>query len=289
MSGPEQRYASEEAKLRIFQLKELSPPSGLSQKILQVVTDDEVDLEEVATVIEKSPELAVRILNCANSAFYGQRGQVSSVVQAIVRVLGLPVTKALALSLTLSGSFSNRHCPGFQQERHWFLSVLTAYLARALSLRIPVDSRPDPGAAYNAGLLHDIGTLALVDLYPDLMARVFENPTLTQQRSAMIDLVGLDSQAAGGLLVRRWGLPAKLVDAITYCKDPGFSGSSFPLVALVGVSVTIAEMLYAGEGVVDLPDNRFTQLFEPEQLEAAVEQVTEHIEELRGLARLLAG
>lgn len=289
MSGPEQRQGSEEARLRIFQLKELPPPSGLSMKILQVVTDDEVDLEEVATVIEKSPELAARILKCANSAFYGQRGQVASVVQAIVRVLGLPVTKALALSLTLSGSFRNRKCPGFQEEKHWYLSVLTAHLARALSLRLPVANRPDPGAAYNAGLLHDIGTFALVDLFPDLMSLVFEKPALALQQAEMIDLVGIDSQAAGGLLARRWGLPSKLVDAIAYCKDPDFTGASFPLVALIGVSVSLAERLHSGEGLIGLPKNRFTDFFEPDQLDAVVEQVAENIEELRGLARLLVG
>ncbi len=288
MSGPEQKDASEEAELKIFKLKELSPPSGLSLKILQVVTDEGVDLEDVATVIEKSPELAGRILACANSAFYCQRGQVSSVVQAIVRVLGLSVTKSLALSLTLSSSFRNRKCRGFKEDKHWYLSVLTASLARALSLQLTADNRPDPGIAYNAGLLHDIGTLALVDLYPDLMSRVFEEPTAAQQQAAMVELVGLDSQAAGGLLARRWGLPAKLVDAITYCKSPGFTGASFPLVALVGVSAAIAERLYSGEGGLDLPDNRFSKLYQPEQLDAAVQRVSGHIEELKDLARLLA-
>lgn len=289
MAGAGDNNLSEELQRRLFRLQEIAPPSAMAQEILRLVIDEQVDLEQVAATIEKYPELTARILRCANSAYYGQRGKIYSVAEAIIRVLGLSVTKALVLSLTLESSFRARNCPGFKAENYWFSAVMTANLARNLAPLMKIGDRPDPGAAYTAGLLHNIGILALVELFPEQMSQVFAEPDGEAQRSLLLSLLGMDGQQAGAVLGRRWGLPDPLVRAIAHCRDPKLSAGDDPLLSLVKIAVGIADRLFQGTGVLDLPDAMHGGLIGIPDVEAAVGQVAERIEEMRAMAQMLAG
>ncbi len=280
---------NEELQRRLFRLQEIAPPSAMAREILDVVIDEQADLEHVAATIEKYPELAARILRCANSAYYGQRGNIYSVAEAIIRVLGLSITKALVLSLALKSSFRTRNCPGFKAERYWFFSVLTASLARSLAPLMQAEQHPDLGAAYTAGLLHNIGLLALVDLFPQQMTTVFAEPDGDAEQALMRSLLGMDAQQAGAVLCRCWGLPEPLVQAIAYCRDSEHPGDDNPLLSLLKVSVVVADRLFQGDGVLDLHDELHGGQLDPTDVEAAVAQIAERIEDLRGMAQLLAG
>jgi HD-like signal output (HDOD) protein len=148
---------------------------------------------------------------------------------------------------------------------------------------------PDPGAAYTAGLLHNIGILALVELYPEPMSKVFTEPDGDAERVLMQSLLGVDGQQAGAVLGRRWGLPKPLVQAIAYCRDPNPPVMDEPLLLLVKIAVDITDRLIQGTGVLDLPNQVHRGVIETADAEAAVAQIAEKIEELRGMAQLLAG
>ncbi|OHB32764.1 MAG: hypothetical protein A2X84_06795 [Desulfuromonadaceae bacterium GWC2_58_13] len=289
MAGAGDNNLNEELQRRLFRMQEIAPPSAMAQEILGLVTDEQADLEEVAATIEKFPELTARILRCANSAYYGQRGKIYSVAEAIIRVLGLSVTKALVLSMTLESAFRPRNCPGFKAERYWFSAVMTASLARSLAPLMKTTQPPDPGAAYTAGLLHNIGILALVELFPEQMSKVFAEPDGDAERSLMRSLLGVDGQQAGAVLGRRWGLPEPLVRSIASCREPKHPGVDEPLLILVKIAVSIADRLFQGTGVLDLPDELHGGLLGIADVEAAVAQIAERIEELRFMAQMLSG
>jgi HD-like signal output (HDOD) protein len=274
---------------RLFRLQEIAPPSAMAQEIMDVATDDQADLEQVATVIERQPELTARILRCANSAYYGQRGNIFSVAEAIIRVLGLSITKALALSLALGGSFRTRYCPGFKEERYWLSAVLTATLARQLTPRLLLSDRPDIGAAYTAGLMCNIGLLALVDLFPEQMSKVFAESDPAGERRKMQELLGLDAQQAGAFLGRRWGLPNPLVEAIAHCRDAEVGQDQNPLVFLVRIAVMVGDRLTYGEGVMDLSPVLLGNVLDRSDVEEAISYIVENFEDIRGMAQLLSG
>jgi HD-like signal output (HDOD) protein len=280
---------NEELQRRLLQLQEIAPPSAMGREIIAVVTDERADLEPVVATIEKYPELTARILRCANSAYYGHRGNIYSVAEAIIRVLGLSVTKGLVLSLALESSFRNRNCPGFKIENYWFSAVLTANLARSLAPLMRTEQHPDLGAAYTAGLLHNLGLLALVELFPQQMSKVFAEPDTDAELALMQSLLGVNAQQAGAVLGRRWGLPEPLVYAIAHCRDSELPGADKPLLSLLRVAVVVADRLFLGAGVLDLPDELHIGLLDPSDVEAVVAQIAERIEDLRGMAQLLAG
>lgn len=280
---------NEQLQRKLFRLQEIAPPSAMAQDILKVVTNESADLEQVAAVIEKQPELTARILRCANSAYYGQRGHIFSVAEAIIRVLGLSVTKALSLSLALESSFKIRNCPGFKEEHYWFSAVLTANLARQLAPRLLLSPRPEPGAAYTAGLMCNIGLLALVELYPKEMSQVFAEADPAAETQRMQELLGMDSAQAGEFLGRRWGLPVPLVDAIAHCRDRGHVNLDSPLAYLVRVAVAVADRLIHGGGIMDLPKEFYAGGLERSDIEAAIALIVEDFENMRGMAQLLSG
>ena len=277
---------NQDSRSKLFRLQDLAPPSPMAKEILAVLADDQADLEEVAAIVETYPELTTRILRCANSAYYGHRGKIQSVAEAIIRVLGLSMAKALALSLALESSLRVQSCPGFREERHWYLSVVTAHLARALTPLHRGTPSPSPGAAYAAGLLHNLGTRALVALYPEEMNRVFTSEE-ADPRALTQQLLGVDAEQAGALLARRWGLPEPLCEAIGRCRSPLADLRDNPLAELVAVAVRLAETSLDHEGLPPFPEPVGTHWGRREEIDQVIAEVIQRAEEFRNMARTL--
>ncbi|MDY0270332.1 HDOD domain-containing protein [Trichloromonas sp.] len=277
---------NQDPRSRLFRLQDLALPSPMAQEILAVLADDQADLEEVAAIIETYPELTTRILRCANSAYYGHRGKIQSVAEAIIRVLGLSMTKALALSLSLESLLRVESCPAFREERHWYLSVLSAHLARALTPLRNGEPHPSPGAAYAAGLLHDLGIRALAALFPAEMQRVFTAET-GDQRALMRELLGMDAEQAGAFLARRWGLPEPLCQAIALCRSPLAEVRDNPLAEGVAIAVVLAENSLEREGPPPFPETAGTHWGSRTEIARVIAGVIQRAEEFRTMARAL--
>jgi len=278
-----------EPQLKLFRLQDLAPPSPMASEILAVVGNDQADLEQVAAMVEKHPELTARILRCANSAYYGHRGKIQSVAEAIIRVLGLSMTKALTLSLTLDSSFHTSHCPGFKEEQYWYSAVLAAHLGRGLAALHKGAPGPNPGAAYTAGLIHNIGVRALVVLFPEVMTKVFAAANVTAGRALLLESLGVDAQQAGALLARRWGLPDPLVQAVALCREPAAEVAAYPLAELVNVAVCLAEEMIQGHENPELPALVAEHWSGEAEIAQVVARIAERAEELRMMAQMLVG
>jgi HD-like signal output (HDOD) protein len=261
----------------------------MASAILAVVGDDQADLEQVAAIVEKHPELTTRILRCANSAYYGHRGKIQSVAEAIIRVLGLSMTKALSLALTLESSFRPVHCPGFKEEQYWYSAVLAAHLARGLAPLHKGTPPSNPGAAYTAGLIHNIGARALVALFPEVMEKVFAAPDEAVGRALILETFGVDAQQAGALLARRWGLPEPLVRAVALCREPASMLAEQPLAELVSVAVALAEGMIQGRENPERSVPLAVRWSGEADVAMVVARIAERTEELRMMAQLLVG
>jgi len=278
---------TQEARLRLFKLKEIPPPSGMAQEVIRIAADDMVDISKLVNVIEKSPELTARILRCANSAYYGQRKHIATVKEAIIRVMGLSLTKSLVLAMALAGPFDFSRCPNFDPQRYWFVSVVSGSLSQELAKHLAIKEKPDPASAYTAGLIHNLGLLALVHAFPKEMSNALEidDPVTIQEN--IFKLLGMDQLVAGAWLAQRWGLPEELILVILHHRDPSYRGQSWPLVNLIGLTSLLAEGLYSGQPI---PSTKiFPEVLIPDQdVEKVVNQFAEHVEAIKDLASLLA-
>ena len=178
---------------------------------MSLLDDSDVPIKKVVSLLRIDPVLSAEILRVANSALYGLSRRIDNVSHAVV-VLGTEVVKRLALTVAL-GRFSRSFMRIHGLRVCWDHSVACALLSEELAqaMNQPKDR------AYTAGLLHDIGRLALLTCYPveynNLFAVARENEF--DELQCEWELFDIDHCAAGAWLARHWNLPEEFVEAIS--------------------------------------------------------------------------
>jgi len=244
-----------DTRLEVQKLDSLPPMSVAAHELLTAMSDSDLDLRAIAAIIEKDPALLARIIGLANSAYFGYPERVTTAEDAIFHVLGLKMARSLALSMVLSGPFRTEHCPEFDSERYWVTAMMTAAVAERLARYVTVEPLPQTGSGYLAGLLHNLGILAMVHLYPLQMGQVFH--TYAKDRS--VPLAALEQEAltathtaVGGWLGRKWRLPNFTVAVMENHLNADYRGEYRSLVQLVGFGSAWANSLFNGSSGHDL-------------------------------------
>lgn len=269
-------------------VKQLVPPRGLSQEIIRVVTDDQADLVDLVSIINKSPTIAARLLRCANSAYYGQRGEIATVREAIIRVLGLSITRSLTLAMALTSGLNTRTVKSFDQQRYWFTAVTTAALAQGLSHYLRQREKPSPAVAYTTGLIHNIGLPALVHCFPDILEPLLQDnhrPLSERLRQAL----GFDHRQASAVLARSWDLPTSIVIALEGTSADAAQDAGWALAQVTDLGTRLAEALYQGSSIDPASFYTDPALLDLAQLRKVVHEVEGQLESFSEMAQLIAG
>lgn len=125
--------------------------------LLARLSDPATPLGVVAALVSADPILAGHVLTIANSPLFGLRGQLADVEKAVA-VIGLANLKALVFSELLERGGGQAGLPRAVRQALLAHMAATAVLARRIAPALP---GLDPAMAYTAGLLHDVGKLAL--------------------------------------------------------------------------------------------------------------------------------
>ncbi|MDI1293882.1 MAG: HDOD domain-containing protein [Methylobacter sp.] len=161
----------------------------------------------LADKIAQDTSMTVRILRIANSPFYGMSREIGSLREAIV-LLGLNRIRDMLMGICFSKMLQVRH-KNFNYNQFWHHSIAVAECSRQLSYCTGIS----PDFAYTAGLLHDIGRLVIVLLFPDEYSQIikaFESPQAETERR----LLGFDNVEIGGQAAQYWNLPVAIQEAI---------------------------------------------------------------------------
>jgi len=181
-----------------------------------ILSDDRASLGAVARLVEKDPSLTARLLQAANSAFFGVRSEIRTVEHALV-VLGSHMVRNLLLVTTLHGTLRRFRLPAqFSMVRFWEHSLVTAVLSKVLSTRA---SRFAPDEAFVGGLLHDVGKVALATLFPDERSAVLASSAFSD-RELERGLFGVNHVEVGAALATHWRLPTFVAEVIRYHHEP---------------------------------------------------------------------
>ena len=184
-----------------------------------------VDVSELEEIVGTDPELSLRVLSLANSAFYSQRYAVTTLRGALI-ALGSDIvhrvaSHALARSL-LSGADDS-------SQQIWRHSQAVGVTARLLADR---HKRVDSEQAFVAGLLHDIGSLALVRCEPERYSEFLDsaNSPAHQGPNQERAFLGVSHAELGSEIAEILRLPSAIVSAIRGHHDPvGASGDDTAL------------------------------------------------------------
>jgi putative nucleotidyltransferase with HDIG domain len=242
----------------IEQAGKLPPFPQAATKTLELIRNPESNVAEVVSALSVDQVLSGIVLRWANSAYYGSGMRVATVHQAVM-LLGLYMVYELILSASMA-NYLNRPVPGYDLKRGelWRHSLGVAFGARILAQNRGWKNAEE---AYFAGLLSDIGKIALESLLrdvdmdrPEMADRSFE--TLEQA------LFGFDHAELGSEMARRWNFPEPLIAAIRYHHNPAEAGEYAPLAAAVHVADAAMMMMGVGvgkDGLRYMLDERATQ------------------------------
>jgi diguanylate cyclase (GGDEF)-like protein len=187
-----------------------SPP-GVATHIIELAQDPNIEMGKVARAIGMDPALAAKVLRIANSPLYAQRRRSENLRQSLI-VLGLNATLTLALSFSLVKSLRGAKPNGVNHPLYWRRALLGASAARALG---EATGQTLLEELFLAGLLQDIGMLALDKAIPDLYRDTAELQKSHRELAAHErKRIGVDHADVGVWLMKQWNLPERLSAAI---------------------------------------------------------------------------
>jgi HD-like signal output (HDOD) protein len=283
--------SNDHARQEIQRLKQLPNLSPNVQRLLDCCGNPDVSQTELAGILSESPTIAARLLGLSNSAFFGQQGRVHSLTHAI-SVLGLITVRSVAVSLSLSGMFKVKHCPHFKAETYWCTSIMTALMANEINGDIQAASRPAADSVYMAGLLHNIGLLAMVQLYPGEMELAFtayeENPERNLGEYVK-DRLDATQYQAGVWVGSKWHLPEDILLVMEYHYDRNYRGKHWPLVLLEGLCASWASQIINGWDEPSPETESLAALGLPkERIDALWKQMKNRLKSIQEISSLFA-
>jgi HD-like signal output (HDOD) protein len=186
-------------------------------RLLKALDSPKGSARDIARIVEAEPALAVRLLKLANSSFYGHRGTIATIDKAVA-ILGAKTIRSLALAVWTHALSAQKRT---SEEMALLAPLLAHGLAAGIAARMLVE-RVNPALsedAFMAGLLHDIGRVALVaELGSQYRTRIME-PAIREGVSLHgkeADVLGFDHRGLGSALMIEWTLPgflAKVAEA----------------------------------------------------------------------------
>lgn len=212
--------------------------AGTVMDLLRSLDDENIDAAGLAKKIGHDPVLSARVLKIVNSPFYGIAGQVASLQEAVM-VLGFSSVRRLALAVSLNHSFPLKSAGGADPRRLWRHSFCVALCAQALARMVRVEA----DMAFTAGLLHDIGRIALLSAEPERFAAALAaRPRLDSLGAAEREVFGFDHAEFGARLLARWRLPAAIVRAAE-CHHRPDAAPTAPLTDLISLANDLAHTI----------------------------------------------
>jgi signal transduction histidine kinase/HD-like signal output (HDOD) protein len=253
--------SADRVEMILRELEALPTLDSVVVRLLELTNDPESDAKEVIAVVESDPALASRVLAMCRCHERGRASNVSTIDRAVL-LMGYEAVRCAALSVQVFEVFDGAAGPGgeiapetpvMDREAFWLHALGVAVLASRLTERGTLTSDINPNEAFIAGLLHDIGALALHVLLPesfDQVCRIAETHSASLDRACR-RIIGLDTHTAGKRLAEHWGLPPALTDVIWLHGQPAEALPPVPhrqLIALVSLADALVRHHYITPG-----------------------------------------
>lgn len=241
--------------------------------IISSFDNDNIEIHELAEKISQDQNLSAKILQLANSPFYGLPRQVGSIPNAVV-VLGFSSVRSLALAAGVAAMFPASSAT-FSWPDYWKRSMTAAVYARALAKCLKLNLE----TAFTAGLFHDIGLAVLAFGAPQQLAVAQQAAAETGDLlAAERTLLGFDHAQLGGEVAKHWRFPPAIELAIRHHHGAA-AGTGEPLVLVTHAAFLLS--MAATDGVEPdveacLPQPLCTALgLNPEQIRRCMPQMEE--------------
>lgn len=231
-------------------LDSLPAMPAIAQKLLALDLDTDQGEAQLLTLVEQDPQISAKLISLANSPMMGLSRKATCVAEAAL-LLGLTRVKAVAHGIAAMSNFPKM--PGsqiFAPQDLWLHSLTIAIGMHTLSLHMPAALRPSQDHIYLAGLLHDMGYMALHHLDSEASNEVHHQLHLQPKRAVVeveLQTLGISHCQIGAQLARQWNLPEEIVSVLGQHHTPYLN--SVPLDQPLPRLVNLVEKLLPNFGI----------------------------------------
>ncbi len=220
----------------------------LLPRLIATLQKEDSTATEVEQIIRLDSALAVATLRLANSAALSNGREVDTLEEAIIRLGQKEIFRLAALALVNRWESTQGEALGWEPGDFCRRALCTALAAEALADRT---ESVDPQIAYAAGLVTDIGKLALAHacgpFYPAI--RAFCEQTQCTWEQAERSVLGYHHAEVGARLLRAWKFPEVFALCIDHLVQPQQAPEhARALVAHVHAATYIATAMGPGSG-----------------------------------------
>lgn len=214
----------------------------VAMRLNDVVNDEHSSAADIGAVISQDPGLTIRLLQIANSPFYGLSREVETVSHAVT-LLGAEKIRDLVLATAVTETFEGIPMDHISMGDFWRHSVYCAVIARHLA-ELSMKARAE--TLFIAGLLHDIGQLVLYNRLPKQAHEAFlyalGGRGEMDPQAAEREVIGYDHAQIGGGVASLWHLPSVLRECIAFHHDPLNAQDFAQEAALVHIANSVAHL-----------------------------------------------
>lgn len=286
-------FTSLRIKSRLDETLEIPPLPDSADRIIKLRVDANAGVEDLAKVVEMDPSLAAQVVSWASSPFYSAPGEIRSIEDAIVRVLGFDLVINLALGLALGKTIALPKDTPQGITPYWDQAVLTAVTMDRLVKLLPPKSRPAAGLAYLSGLLNNFGYLILAHIFPphfSLICRYMEANSHTSSHVIDRHVLGVSREQIGSWLMAMWNLPQEVTNALRWQHTPDYKGEHSEYANLLCVTNQLLAPHLSHYGTHDpLPEEIYERLqLDPGEAKTVLEGILGQSKELKALSKELS-
>jgi len=219
-------------------------------RLLQAANDPKTSASDIQRMLQYDQSLTMKVLRLANSSFYGSAGRIKTLSHAVV-VLGFNTIRSIALSAGVFEAFGAKGSREFRREEFWRHSIAVGVAARLIAQRL---GAPDPEEAFVAGVVHDVGKVALDRFaHDEFVAAIRDAKTRgIPIREAEATVLGASHDEVGRWIGAKWNLPAEHVEAIHLHHAPARAEIEPRLVAAIHMGDVVARACRIGWAGDDL-------------------------------------
>lgn len=221
------------------------------ERALLVLMNPDAALEDYLSVVEGDPALTTAVLRAANSAMSGSVRRIVDAAEGVVR-LGTSAVRHLISATVVRSRFASVEASDIDADELWRHVLACALLSEAQT-----DDEAAGREAFTAGLLHDLGRLAMAaqapSRYREVVYAAQEGSRASEVERA---LFGISHAEFGRKICERWRLPEEISAAVgehhhVDLPDDGPSAADATPASDASVRLATARWIVRGMGIGD--------------------------------------
>ncbi|HZM02595.1 MAG TPA: HDOD domain-containing protein [Candidatus Saccharimonadales bacterium] len=233
-----ERLDREQIEIRLRACPCLPSLGSIESALKELLSADQRYTSQIAEIIRRDPSLTSRLLRLVNSVHYGLSKPVKSIEEAVF-YLGVRQIRQLAMVTPIIEDFQNlAGNTRLAWRGFWQHCIGTALMTREIVDLV----QPQKGEIdYVAGLIHDVGKIAMASAFPEHFAEIYIHRTEVENELMELEreVLGLDHAEIGAMYLQNQSLPEVFVEIVRFHHQPELA----PHHGGVAAAVQVADLL----------------------------------------------